>query len=409
MKVAIVHYWLLSMRGGEKVLEALSEIYPEADIFTLVYNPDAISGRLKNHKITTSFLQKIPGSKKHYQMLLPLMPLALESMNLTEYDLIISSESGPAKGIIPKPDAVHVCYCHSPMRYIWDHYFFYHASSGFLKRLFMPVIASWLRQWDVSTSARVDCFVANSRHIANRVQKYYRRDAVVIHPPVSVDDFAISDSTGDFYLCAGQLVGYKRVDLAVDAFTAMNKNLVVIGTGEEMEKLKNRAGPTIRFLDHQPFASLKSHMARCKALIFPGEEDFGIVPVEVMASGRPVIAFGRGGAVDTVIDGLSGVLFSEQTVDSLTESVNRFEAMADSFSPTAIRTHSLRFSKDNFKKKIVALVRKEFERRAVRATVDQIEANAPAVGEVWGKTNGLVLSMKAKQPQANSNVMRPTL
>ncbi|PSH70950.1 glycosyl transferase [Phyllobacterium brassicacearum] len=408
MKVAIVHYWLLSMRGGEKVLEALSELYPDADIFTLVYNPDAISGRLKNHKITTSFLQKIPGSKKYYQMLLPIMPLALESMNLTEYDLVISSESGPAKGIIPKPDAVHVCYCHSPMRYIWDHYFFYHSSAGFVKKLFMPFIASWLRQWDVSTSARVDCFVANSRHIANRVQKYYRRDAVVIHPPVSVDDFAISDTTEDFYLCAGQLVGYKRVDLAVDAFTAMNKNLVVIGTGEEMEKLKSRAGPTIRFLDHQPFASLKSHMARCKALIFPGEEDFGIVPVEVMASGRPVIAFGRGGAVDTVIDGLSGVLFFEQTVDSLTESVKRFEAMADSFSPAAIRAHSLRFSKDNFKKKIAALVRKEFERRAVQATVDQIEANAPAVGETWVRTNGLVLSMKTK-PQANSNVMRPIL
>ena len=294
------------------------------------------------------------------------------------------------------------------MRYIWDHYFFYHANAGFLKRLFMPFIASWLRQWDVSTSARVDCFVANSRHIANRVQKYYRRDAVVIHPPVSVDDFAISDTIEDFYLCAGQLVGYKRVDLAVDAFTAMNKNLVVIGTGEEMDKLKSRAGPTIRFLDHQPFASLKSHMARCKALIFPGEEDFGIVPVEVMASGRPVIAFGRGGAVDTVIDGLSGVLFFEQTVDSLTDSVKRFEAMADSFSPATIRAHSLRFSKDNFKKKIAALVRKEFERRAVQATVDQIEANAPAVGETWVRTNGLVLSMKTK-PQANSNVMRPTL
>ncbi len=405
MKVAIVHYWLLSMRGGEKVLEALSEIYPDADIFTLVYDPDAIKGRLKNHKITTSFLQKIPGSKKHYQMLLPLMPLALESMDLTGYDLIISSESGPAKGIIPKPDALHVCYCHSPMRYIWDHYFFYHASAGFMKRLFMPVIASWLRQWDVSTSARVDCFVANSRHIANRVQRYYRRDAVVIHPPVAVDEFAICDTVDDFYLCAGQLVGYKRVDLAVEAFTKMNKKLVVIGTGEEMASLKSKAGPTITFLDHQPFASLKSHMARCKALIFPGEEDFGIVPVEVMASGRPVLAYGRGGAMDTVIEGVSGMLFAEQSVEALIDCVERFEQTEERFIPSRIRAHSLRFSKQAFKEKISQLIGKEFERRNAQYAVDMI-APVPGTTEARGRSAGLVLALKPPA-QAGTNAMRP--
>ncbi|MEP7456458.1 glycosyltransferase [Phyllobacterium sp. SB3] len=405
MKVAIVHYWLLSMRGGEKVLEALSEIYPDADIFTLVYDPDAIKGRLKNHKITTSFLQKIPGSKKHYQMLLPLMPLALESMDLTSYDLIISSESGPAKGIIPKPDALHICYCHSPMRYIWDHYFFYHASAGFVKRMFMPVIASWLRQWDVSTSARVDCFVANSRHIANRVQRYYRRDAVVIHPPVSVDEFAISRTLEDYYLCAGQLVAYKRVDLAVEAFTRMNKKLVVIGTGEKMASLKSKAGPTITFLDHQPFSSLKSHMAKCRALIFPGEEDFGIVPVEVMASGRPVLAYGKGGALDTVIDGISGMLFKEQTVEALIECVERFEKTEDSFVPSRTRALSLFFSKETFKDKITQLIRKELDRRSAQLAVDTI-AQTQASSEPRGRSGALVLTLKPPA-QANTNSVRP--
>lgn len=405
VKVAIVHYWLLSMRGGEKVLEALSELYPEADIFTLVYDPDAIKGRLKDHKITTSFLQKIPGSKKHYQMLLPLMPLALESMDLTDYDLIISSESGPAKGIIPKPDALHICYCHSPMRYIWDHYFFYHASAGFMKRLFMPVIASWLRQWDVSTSARVDCFVANSRHIANRVQRYYRRDAVVIHPPVSVSEFAISETVEDFYLCAGQLVGYKRVDLAVEAFTRMNKKLVVIGTGEDMASLKRKAGPTVTFLGHQPFASLKSHMARCKALIFPGEEDFGIVPVEVMASGRPVLAYGRGGAVDTVVNGLSGLLFAEQSVEALIDCVEQFESEEKSFVPSRIRAHSLRFGKEKFKDKMSQLIRKEFEQRNAQHAVG-MTSQAHEMPDAKVRPGALVLALKAPT-QTNTNSLRP--
>lgn len=406
VKVAIVHYWLLSMRGGEKVLEALSEIYPDADIFTLVYDPAAIKGRLKNHKITTSFLQKIPGSKKYYQMLLPLMPLALESMDLTSYDLIISSESGPAKGIIPKPDALHVCYCHSPMRYIWDHYFFYHASAGFVKRMFMPVIASWLRQWDVSTSARVDCFVANSRHIANRVQRYYRRDAVVIHPPVSVDEFAISPTVEDFYLCAGQLVAYKRVDLAVEAFTRMNKKLVVIGTGEEMASLKSKAGPTITFLDHQPFSSLKSHMAGCKALVFPGEEDFGIVPVEVMASGRPVLAYGKGGALDTVIEGVSGMLFKEQTVEALIDCVERFENIESSFLPSRIRAHSMSFSKEAFKVKITQLIRKELDRRSAQLAADTI-AQTQGFSETRGRSGALVLALKPPA-QVNTNSARPS-
>jgi glycosyltransferase involved in cell wall biosynthesis len=362
MRVALVHYWLLSMRGGEKVLEALGDLYPDADIFTLVYDEKNISSKLKAHKIKTSFLQKIPGSIRHYQSLLPLMPYALENIDLTDYDLIISSESGPAKGIIPRPDALHVCYCHSPMRYLWDHYHLYRDNAGLAGKLAMPLMATRLRQWDVSTSVRVDQFVANSRHVANRIRKYYRRDAQIIHPPVAVDEFAPSKDIGDFYLCAGQLVKYKRVDLAVAAFTRMKKKLVVIGEGEELARLRSIAGPTITFMGHQPFSVLKDCMAACKALVFPGQEDFGIVPVEVMASGRPVIAFGSGGALDTVVDGWSGVLFNDQTVEGLVDAIDRYETQEARFIPAIIRNHARQFSETTFKSKISLLIEGELRK-----------------------------------------------
>lgn len=359
MRVAIVHYWLVSMRGGEKVIESLCDLYPEADLFTLVYDKARVSEKIKGHTIKASFLQRIPGAKRHYQSLLPLMPFALENLDLTGYDLIISSESGPAKGIIPSPHAAHICYCHSPMRYLWDHYHSYRAASGFATRALMPILAPWLRTWDVNTSARVDRFVANSHHVAARIGKYYRRPATVVYPPVSVDDFSPSHERGDFYLCAGQLVPYKRVDLAVEAFTRLGKNLLVIGEGREMDRLKAKAGPTVKFLGRVPFHVLKEKLATCRALVFPGEEDFGIVPVEAMASGRPVIAYGKGGALETVIPGLSGVLFGEQTADALGGAIQRFEAMEREFSVDAIRVHASIFSERNFKTGIQAVIDEE--------------------------------------------------
>jgi glycosyltransferase involved in cell wall biosynthesis len=235
MRVAIVHYWLVSMRGGEKVVEALCDMYPDADIFTLVCDHDKISDKLKRHRIFTSFLQRIPGARKRYQSMLPLMPFALEGFDLSGYDLILSSESGPAKGIIPPPQAVHICYCHSPMRYIWDHYHLYRRNAGFLARMMMPLVAPLMRAWDANSSLRVDHFVANSHHVASRIAKYYRRSSVVLHPPVAVDDFAPVASVDDFYLCAGQIVPYKRVDLAVRTFTKLNRNLVVVGDGDSQD------------------------------------------------------------------------------------------------------------------------------------------------------------------------------
>ncbi|WP_163266770.1 glycosyltransferase [Chelativorans alearense] len=363
MRVAIVHYWLVSMRGGEKVVEALCDMYPGADIFTLVYDEERVSAKIRRHKVTPSFLQKIPGARKHYQSLLPLMPFALESLDLSGYDLILSSESGPAKGIVPGPQATHICYCHSPMRYLWDHYHFYRAGSGLLTRALLPVLAPALRAWDVSTSARVDKFVANSHHVAARIEKYYRRDAAVLNPPVAVQDFSPAAKIGDFYLCAGQLVGYKRVELAVEAFTKMAENLVVIGEGKEMARLKRMAGPTVTFLGRAPSPVLRDMLARCRALVFPGEEDFGIVPVEAMASGRPVIAFYGGGALDSVVPDRTGILFQEQSVQGLIEAVRRFRSMETAFRPDLIRNHALQFSEANFKAKMQQIIDAELMRR----------------------------------------------
>ncbi|MDL2406031.1 glycosyltransferase [Rhizobium calliandrae] len=359
MKVAIVHYWLVSMRGGEKVIEALCDMYPDADIFTLVYDESRVSEKIRKHKVTTSFLQRVPGAIKGYQSLLPLMPFALESFDLSGYDLIISSESGPAKGIIPSPQATHICYCHSPMRYLWDHYHFYRSNAGLASRLMLPVLAPLLRSWDVNTSLRVDRFIANSHHVSARIGKYYRRPATVLYPPVSVDDFTPAAATEDFYLCAGQLIAYKRIDLAVRAFTKMNRNLIIIGEGKEMENLKRLAGPTITFLGRAPFSVLKEKLARCRALIFPGEEDFGIVPVEAMASGRPVIAFGSGGALETVVPGVSGMLFEEQSMEALIEAVHDFEDNEAAFRPDILRAHAAQFSLRNFTQGMQAIIDEE--------------------------------------------------
>ncbi|GAA6158886.1 glycosyltransferase [Ruegeria sp. HU-ET01832] len=360
LRVAIVHYWLLGMRGGEKVVESLLELFPNAVIITHVYDPAQVSDRIRRHEVRETFISKLPGARKHYQKYLPLMPMALELMDMTEFDVILSSESGPAKGIIPRPDAVHLCYCHSPMRYIWDHYHIYRASAGRFARLAMPFVAHKLRIWDVTSAARVDRFMANSGFVAQRINKYYRREADVIFPPVEIDDFSISDDVGDHYLLAGEMVSYKRADLAIDAFNASGRKLVVVGDGELREELTKNAKDNITFLGRLPFAELKRQFATCKALVFPGEEDFGIIPVEVMASGRPVVAYGRGGALDTVLPGVSGVHFHDQTVTALNAAIDALEGdVALTNAPSKIRAHAARFDQWVFKAKIADLVRQE--------------------------------------------------
>jgi glycosyltransferase involved in cell wall biosynthesis len=352
-KVALVHYWLVNMRGGERVLEALCELFPDADIFTHAYDPAAIAPVITRHKVTTSFIGKLPGAVRHYQKYLPLMPMALEELDLSAYDLVISSESGPAKGVITRPDALHVCYCHSPMRYAWDHYHLYRRHAGLIRRLVMPLAMHRLRQWDVTSAARVDHFIANSSFVAQRIRKYYRREADVVFPPVDVARFAASLTPGEGYLLVGELVHYKRVDLAIAAFNAMEKPLTIVGDGEERTRLERSAGPTVTFKGRLPDAELQAAYAACRALIFPHEEDFGIVPVEAMAAGRPVIAYGRGGVRDSVIDGQTGLFFQEQTVPALIAAVEQFENETGRFDAGRIADHAAGFSRDIFKAKIV--------------------------------------------------------
>lgn len=355
-RVALVHYWLVGMRGGEKVLEALCEIFPEADIFTHVYVPDAVSETIRRHRVKTTFIASLPKAARLYKRYLPVMPLALEQLDLRGYDLIISSESGPAKGIIPPEAAVHLCYCHSPMRYLWNMFHDYRARSGRLTRLVMPPLSHYLRLWDTVSASRVDRFVANSATVARRIRRYYGREAGVVWPPVDVDAFRpVPDGErGEYMLMVGELVRYKRPDLAVAAFNRMKRKLVVIGGGEMLDEIRRLAGPTVTVMGPRPFADLQHHYARCRALIFPGEEDFGIVPVEAMASGRPVIAYGSGGATETVVPGLTGTLFDEQSIEAILDAVEGFHDAA--FDPAAIAAHAEKFSRRRFIAEMMAEV-----------------------------------------------------
>src|ERR1700726_1497315 len=352
MKVATIHYWLVGMRGGEKVIEALCKMYPQADIFTHVYVPEMVSERIRQHRIIPTFINALPRAARMYKTYLPLMPLALEQLDLRGYDLVISSESGPSKGIIPPPEALPVCYCHTPMRYIWNMYHDYRSGAGRVTRLMMPPLSHYLRMWDVTSAARVDSFVANSATVARRIHRYYGADSVVIHPPVDTSAFSIAapSELADYYLMAGELVSYKRPDLAVRAFNEMKLKLVVIGGGEMLDEIRRLAGPTGTVLGAQPFDVLKQHYARCRALIFPGEEDFGMVPVEAMASGRPVVAFGRGGATETVADGVTGVFFSEQSVEAISSAVRSLAGIE--IDSGKIAAHARQFGRDQFLQKM---------------------------------------------------------
>src|ERR1019366_1036607 len=282
MRVALVHYWFVSRRGGERVVEALCELFPQADLFALVADRNVLSPELQKHKLTTSFLQNLPGSRKWHRHMLPLYPLAVEQFDLREYDLVISTESGPAKGVLTAPETCHICYCLTPMRYIWNFYHDYKDGSG-LGALTKPVFAltaHYARLWDVASAARVDHFAAISHTVAARVRKYYRRDAEVIYPPVDVLQAEVSGNIEDYYLVVGQLVNYKRVDLAVQACNRLGRTLRIVGAGEEYQRLRRMAGNTVTFLGSLSDAEVQKQYATCRALLLPGEEDFGIVPVE---------------------------------------------------------------------------------------------------------------------------------
>jgi glycosyltransferase involved in cell wall biosynthesis len=358
MRVAIVHYWLIDRRGGERVVEALCRLYPQADVFTNVLNAEAFQPLLANHVIRTTFIDKLPLRHRMLDAYLPLMPLALDQLDLRDYDLVISSESGPAKGIVVRPDAIHICYCHSPMRYVWDMAADYRREVGPLRRLLMGPALHYLRMWDVLSAQRPDAIIANSEHTRLRVRKYWKRDATVLHPPVDIHRFrqaASEVAPGDYFLSAGQLMSYKRVDLAVAAFTQLKLPLLVAGTGPQFGALRRQAGPTIRFTGALTEEEFARTVAGCRALVFPGEEDFGIVPVEAMAAGRPVIAYGRGGAVDSIIDGVTGLFFETQSTEALGSAIQRFVNIHRGFESGAIMKHADRFDGAHFRSRFEEL------------------------------------------------------
>ncbi len=348
-RVALVHYWLVSMRGGEKVLESLCRMYPQADIFTHVVDKQSLSPFLQQRNIYTTFIQNLPLAKKHYQKYLPLMPLALQQLDLSDYDLVISCESGPAKGVITHSSSTHVCYCHTPMRYLWDLYPEYLAAASLPVRMGMRLCFPRLRRWDVFSAMGVHHFVANSKNVAKRIQRTWRREASVVYPPAMIDDFDLSTLPREpFYLCAGQLVDYKKVDIAIEACMRLGRRLLVVGDGQARKKWQAMAGPTIEFLGRMPSESIAKLYGTCKALLFPGEEDFGLVPVEAMATGTPVIAYGKGGALETVVSEKTGLFFEEQNAESLCEAILAFEAMQNNFDAKAIREHVLHFNEERF-------------------------------------------------------------
>lgn len=374
-RVAVVHDWLVVYAGAERVLEQILILFPQADLFSLVdFLPEDQRGFLRDKKVNTSFVQKLPFARKKYRQYLPLMPLAVEQFDLTRYDLVISSSHAVAKGVLTGPDQLHICMCHTPLRYAWDLQHQYLQEMGLdrgLKSLAARVVLHKIRMWDYRTANSVDSFIANSKYVARRIWKYYRRKAKVIYPPVDVNRFVLGQERDDFYLTASRMVPYKRMDLIVDAFTQLpHKKLVVIGDGPEFTKLRSRARSNVSFLGYQPEKVLREHMQKARAFVFAAEEDFGIVPLEAQACGTPVIAYGKGGILET-IRGLddpepTGVLFPEQSIASLHEAVEIFEKEENNFSREACRSNALRFASERFQKEFMSFVRErcdEFDKK----------------------------------------------
>lgn len=367
MKIAIVHDWFVNPGGAEQVIKAILELYPEADVFSIVdFFSDSNRKKYLNGKETgNSFIQKLPFAKSKYRTFLPLMPYAVEQIDVSSYDLIISSSHAVAKGVITSPNQLHICYCYSPIRYAWDLKFEYLAESGLtkgLKSLLARYFLHKIKAWDFIVSQNVDYYIAISHFIQNRIEKCYRRESEVIFPNVAVEDFSLNLSKEDYYFTASRLVPYKRVALIAEAFSKMpNKRLIIIGDGPEKDKIEKIANQftNISYLGYQDFNILKDHMMKAKAFVFAAEEDFGIVPLEAQACGTPVIAYGRGGVLDTVLEGKTGLFFHEQTVDSIVDSIGVFEKSADSLlEPEKIRAHAEHFSTKVFKKNFHAFVNK---------------------------------------------------
>jgi glycosyltransferase involved in cell wall biosynthesis len=372
MRVAIIHDWLITRRGGEKCLEAFCELFPEADVYTLLYAPERLSSAIRSMNVRVSRLNALPGIKRIYRYGLPLFPRIMESFDLRNYDLVLSSSHCVAKGIFPHR-ALHIAYVHAPMRYVWDmHEAYFGRAASPLSRFGMSFWRRYLQKWDVAASGRVDCFVANSRNVAAKIQSLYGRQATVIYPPVDTESFRLGNGPKPYYLVVSALVPYKRIDIAVRAFNEMRLPLKIVGEGPLRGRLEQSANSNIEFLGWVDDAALAELYGSCQALVFPGEEDFGIVPLEAQACGRPVIAYAKGGALETVIPlqtdaqnvvSASGVLFPEQTPGHLIQAVELYRKLHDRFNPETIRDHAARFSAPRFKRQMLDYIQVQLEDR----------------------------------------------
>lgn len=361
MKIALVHDYLVQYGGAERVLECFCELFPYAHIYTLVYDEDAMHGVFTDKKIHTSYLQKFPFARKKHRLFPPLMPMGIEQFDFSQYDVVLSDSSSFAKGIITKPNTLHICYMHTPMRYAWDDCQKYTQDfyfPEFIKKI-VPFAMNYIRIWDKVSSDRPDKLIANSQFVAKRIEKYYRKKSAVIHPPVSVNKFFTSDEHEEYYLMVGRLIAYKRHDIAIEAFNRLKLPLKIIGRGPEMKRLKKLAGPTIEFLGRVDDDNLARYYSRCKGFVFPQEEDFGIVAIEALASGRPLIAYRGGDILEHMEERKMGIFFDSQTSESIIDAVKEFEKI--NFDHKYIRERVLRFDREIFKQKVKEFVEKAVE------------------------------------------------
>lgn len=363
--VAIVHDFLYCYSGAERVLEQIIKVFPQADLFALFdFLPPERRGFLQGKSVKTTFIQRMPFARRNHRVYLPLIPLAIEQLDVSAYDIVISSSYLAAKGVLIRPDQLHICYCHTPVRYAWDLQHVYLRQSGLatgIRSFLIRALMHYIRNWDVRSANGVDCFVANSDFVARRIEKVYRRPSTTIYPPVDVGSFALRSGKSNFYITASRMVPYKKVDLIVRAFAQMpDRRLIVVGDGPDYRKACAHATPNVEFLGFQPMESLVDYMRRAKAFVFAAEEDFGIVAVEAMACGTPVIAYGRGGALESVADGRSGILFAEQTVDSIVDALRRFESRGVAWDAGAISEAAQRFCPRRFRDEFSAFVDKEW-------------------------------------------------
>jgi glycosyltransferase involved in cell wall biosynthesis len=362
IRVALVHHWFVSFAGGERVVDTIAGMFPNADIFTLFLDERKLSPALRGRKITASFLDRMPGARKVHRHCLPLYPLATEMLDLSGYDLVITSDSGPMKGVITDLDATHICYCHSPMRYLWDGYSAYRRDMSSISKFVFELTSHYVRNWDYVAAQRVDHFIANSRYVAQRIHKYYRRQSTIIHPPIDTSRSYLANSHDDYYLAVGRLVPYKRTDVLIGACQKLGRKLVIVGDGPEKERLKKSAGKNVEFVGETADEQLREIYARCRALLFAADEDFGMVPLEAQSYGRPVIAYGKGGSLETVVGAtgsavrqkassgelLTGIFFERQSAESLADAISTFESSEHLFVPEDIQSHARRFDTSVF-------------------------------------------------------------